>query len=69
MFGNHKKSWAPEEKLGPRGQKPTFQGRVKLVAPLNIGLTKNLLNAKTKIWWGLHNKISFSALAPPSGQN
>ena len=68
MFGNHKKSWAPEEKLGPRGQKPTFQGRVKLVAPLNIGLTKNLLNAKTKIWWGLHNKISFSALAPPSGK-
>ena len=49
MFGNHKKSWAPEAKLGPRGQKPTFQGRVKLIAPLNIGLTKNLLNAKTKI--------------------
>ena len=69
MFGTHKRSWAHEAKLSPRGQKPIFQGWVELIAPLNIGLTKNLLNTKIHNWWGLHNKISFSALAPPSGQN
>ena len=71
MLGTHKKSWAPEAKLGPRGKKPIFQGRLRLIAPLNFGLTKNLLNTKIHNWWGLHKRISFLALAPPgpSSQN
>ena len=31
------------------GPKPFFQGRVELIAPLNIGLTKNLLNTKIQL--------------------
>ena len=53
--------------MGPRGQKPIFQGRVRLLAPLNIGLTKKLLYTKIHKRVGLHNKISISAHPPTSG--
>ena len=67
MSGTTKKIGPLKKKWAQMGPKPFFQGRVELIAPLNIGLTKKLLNTKRRKRVGLHNKYSISAHPPTSG--